>query len=221
MPPSVIPRVSAAICRAASRSAVARDFMTLRKKCFIDELGWPLREENGLEVDEFDRPDALILALYVGEICVGGWRAIRCDHPYLAQSIFPALATAEAYPEQTDCWEISRLCAMSKPESGVNIAMLVYGLMLRFAHENKIRALVAVTDLTHERLLKRIGIRTRRYGSPQIVDLDHRGQPIKAVAGEISMAAQDEAVLASLLLHTQHMDIFDEALVLGPQRVSA
>lgn len=42
-----------------------------RKRLFIDELGWDLVQENGLEFDEFDTPNAVFCSLYLGDAIVG------------------------------------------------------------------------------------------------------------------------------------------------------
>jgi N-acyl-L-homoserine lactone synthetase len=66
-------------------------------------------------------------------------------------------------------------------------ARLNYALMFRFAELRGAEALVAIADLTYERFLQRMNIRTRRFGPPQVIGVDRSGAALTAVAGEIPL----------------------------------
>jgi acyl homoserine lactone synthase len=93
--------------------------------------------------------------------------------------------------------------------------------MFWFARTRGARALVALADLTYERFLWRLGVRTRRYGEPQTIGANASGKPIVAVAGEIPLAAQCGRRFEGLTHLVQELEIIDEALVLGRECVSA
>ena len=196
----------------------SRAVFQFRRRLFVDHLGWRLCVSSGEERDEFDGPGAIYCALAAGDELVGTFRAVRCDRPYLSSAVFPQLAATREYPQRADCYEISRF--------GVDparrcFAPLLYAVMLQFGWERRARALVAVADLNHERLLGKLGIRTRRFGPPGFVGLDRFGVPLDAVAGEIVLGEQPAPLAdrVSALLH--NVEIVDETLVLRPERLSA
>ena len=98
---------------------------------------------------------------------------------------------------------------------------VTYSMMLRYGRQQQATALVALVDLSHERFLRQIGIRTRRYGPPQIVGTNLRGRPIQAVAGEIPLLEQFDDRFPSLLQLSASVEICDETLAFGRRFVSA
>ena len=194
--------------------------LQFRKKLFVDILAWDLRVTNGRERDQFDNAAAVHCALFVGERLAGGFRAIRSDHAYLAQSVFPNLATLGRFPRRRDVWEISRFGVLPG-RARMQAARSNYTAMFRFAHSRQASALVAVVDLNHERLLGTLGIRTRRYGPPQPIGTDTNGQIITGVAGEIPVTEQGDPRFSTLLVAAQSIEVSDETLVFGSARVSA
>ena len=212
-------RFRAIMCTEEQNPSVVDDLYRFRKGLFVDRLGWELTVEDGRERDQFDTDAAVHCALFEGRQVIGGFRAIRTDHDYLAQTVFPYLASLKPYPRQRNAWEISRFGV--SPGGGVRPALLNYALMFRFAHTRQAAILVAVANLQHERLLARFGVRTRRYGPPQVVGETEDGSPMLAVAGEIPVREQTGPRFSSLLEFAKDVEIDDEALVLGPARVSA
>lgn len=191
-----------------------------RKALFVDRLGWKLQVSGQHEVDEFDTSAALYAVLADQSQIRGCFRAIRADSDYLAEKIFPNLATLRSYPKQTAYWEISRFGVWPGPEARLNSAML-YALMFQFALIRRAKALVAVTDLFHERYLSQRSIRTRRYGMPQACGTDIRGRPITLVAGEIPIVSQQSEALRNLFATLNGVSINDKALVFGRSRLQA
>jgi len=190
----------------------------LRKALFIDERGWKLTCRSGAEIDQFDGPDATYCALLVDGRVVGGFRAIRCDRPYLGITLFPELATTRPYPCRSDYWEISRFGVLRHHKS---LGIGLYAVMFAFADRVNARALVAVTDLGHERLLGKIGVRTRRYGQPKTLRPDQSERPLQVVAGDIPIAQQRPETVRFLQSCADEIEIRDETLVQRPVRISA
>jgi N-acyl-L-homoserine lactone synthetase len=83
------------------------------------------------------------------------------------------------------------------------------------------KALVAVADLGHERLLSRIGIRTRRYGPPVWLGTKQTAEPMQIVAGEIPISEQDRKRLQFLRTRADAVEIRDDTVVWRPAAVSA
>lgn len=213
-------RVRAVFCQEDDEPAIVADLQRLRKGLFVDHLGWDLATQGDLEIDDFDRPDTSYCALYQDEILVGGFRAVRTDHPYLAQTVFPQLASVRDYPRRRDVWEISRFGLV--PEHACEeLARLNYGLMFRFAHERQAGALVAIADLVYERYLRAIGIRTRRYGPPQVIGTDAFGRDLVCVAGEIPLGDQRGFRMSALLSMANAIEVYDATLVRRSTAISA
>lgn len=195
-------------------------FQRFRKQLFVDHLGWDLVCVGDREVDAFDTLGAMYCAVFSGAQIVAGFRAIRTSDKYLALTVFPQLATLRPYPRRHDVWEISRF-GVAMGDEASDLARLNYGLMFRFALTRKAAGLVAVADLVYERYLRALGIRTRRYGPPQTVGVDRLGRNLVCVAGEIPMPDQDPGRIGRLTSLTKQLEVADDALVLGPQAISA
>jgi N-acyl-L-homoserine lactone synthetase len=198
---------------------LAIDLMRFRKRLFVDQFGWDLSVAGDCERDQFDNHHAIYCALFCDAELAGMFRLIRTDHPYLSSVVFPDLAQLGNYPVRTDVWEVSRFGVM---HSDIRLASAaIHALMIHFARRLDVRALVAVTDLRYERVLRYQGIHTRRYGHPSVVGIDRGGRTIKAVAGEIPLSQQGGAKFQSLAELAEQMDIQDASHVFGYQRVSA
>lgn len=197
-----------------------KSLQLFRKRLFVDELKWKLTTQGCYEIDEFDTEDADYCVLFAQGEIVGGFRAIRTDSPYLANTIFPHLATLRSYPARPDVWEISRFGILAQHDR-LRLARINYALMFNFALNRDASALVAVADLTYERYLAHIGIRSRRYGPPQIIGTDQLGRPMQVVAGEIRLNEQHSPKFLALLKSTKNMEVKDETLARRPERVSA
>jgi acyl homoserine lactone synthase len=210
----------AVFCTQEQNAPVVDEFFLFRKKLFVDTLAWKLPVRRGREIDAFDTGSAVYCGLFRGSELIGGFRAIRTDEPYLARSIFPQLAVFAPYPSRPDVWEISRFGVLPS-EAGSETARILYSLMFRFAFLARASALVALADLRYERFLRHLGIRTRRYGPPQVIGTDENGMPLCVVAGEISLGAQAGGRFEALVNLSNNMDTDDEALVFRPRRLSA
>jgi N-acyl-L-homoserine lactone synthetase len=191
-----------------------------RKRLFVEELGWDLVHRDGLEYDEFDTPRAMFCSLYLGDDIVGCWRAIRTSDEYLGKKIFPQLATLRPYPAQSDIWEISRLGVIRHRQRALS-AQYIYGLMFHFAQTRNAHSLCGVVSPIHNRNFVISGVKTRRYGAPQVVGRDARGRSITVFFGEIRMSDQDSTALTKVLDPVNRMELQDDALVLGRAPISA
>jgi len=210
----------AIFCRSSHAPDIVSALQRFRKKLFVDRLGWQLDTPNGLEQDQFDTVDACHCALYADNDIVGGFRALRTDGDYLVREVFPHLATLRPYPSRAEVWEISRFGILASHDQAY-LARLLYSLMFRFAFSRGATALVALADLTYERYLTRIGIRTRRYGPPQIIGADRHGRLLRGVVGEIPLAEQRGPKFDQLLSLARALDVRDETSVRGSDRISA
>jgi acyl-homoserine lactone synthase len=82
-----------------------------RKQVFIDDLGWPLNAESGIEIDVYDSEDAIYLieADAPRAPVTASARLLRTDRPHLLGERFAHLCDG-APPSGPDIWEATRFC---------------------------------------------------------------------------------------------------------------
>lgn len=204
----------------ADRPQFVSNILSFRKQVLVDRLGWRLAVNGDEERDEFDDGNAVHCGIFADDSLVACFRAIRCDHPYLGYSRFPELATHRDYPRHPFAWEISRF-AVAESHRRFEVCLLNYAAMFHFAKVRSAVSLVAFCDLSHERLLARIGIVTERFGEPLHIGTDSAGRPIRVVAGEIPIGRQGGPRFDKLMSLVHTMEIHDAASAVGRPRIPA
>jgi N-acyl-L-homoserine lactone synthetase len=217
--PHLLDRYRALITREEIDPAEVQAMFRLRKRLFVDQCGWKLTTSGDAERDQFDTWYTEHCLLFCDADLVGGFRAIPTDYPYLTQSIFPQLAVRR-FPNRRNVWEISRFGVLPVAAEARS-TRLNYALMFRFAELRGAEALVAMADLSYERFLLRMDIRTRRFGPPQMIGIDSRGRPLTAVAGEIPINETDNPGLRKFLQLGRQLEISDATHVLGRSSIPA
>ncbi|WP_459724454.1 acyl-homoserine-lactone synthase, partial [Sideroxyarcus sp. TK5] len=67
-----------------------------RHKVFIEMLGWELQTKQGIELDQFDRPDTVYVVSQDDDGTVNGCaRLLPTDRPYLLGEVFPQLLNGQ------------------------------------------------------------------------------------------------------------------------------
>ncbi len=97
-----------------------------RKQVFIDDLGWPLNADSGIEIDAYDSEDAvyLIEADAPRAPVTASARLLRTDRPHLLGERFAHLCDG-APPSGPDVWEATRFCpAPGTPRGAARRSML-------------------------------------------------------------------------------------------------
>lgn len=146
-----------------------------RHRIFIERLGWSLPVQNGVERDQFDRPDTVYVVSHDrnGAIC-GCARLLPTTKPYLLSKIFPQLMGGLPSPATDDVWELSRFAAVALAAGNrINAASNTKGLLaavVSSAAKRGARRLITVSPLGVERLLYRMGVHAHRAGPPSIID---------------------------------------------------
>ncbi|MFC3110466.1 acyl-homoserine-lactone synthase [Undibacterium arcticum] len=162
-----------------------RKISSYRHKVFVDTLGWQLQTQNGLELDQFDRPDTLYVATQDDEGQVNGCaRLLPTDRPYLLGEVFPELMNGLVPPCTPDVWELSRFAAMDfnnrtssalgQFSSPVAVRLLQESIACAATHGAK--RLITVSPIGIERLLRKAGFHAHRAGPPMVIG----GHPIFA-----------------------------------------
>ena len=104
--------ITAGTTRALS-TELFKEVSSYRHKVFVEMLGWQLNTQNGMELDQFDRPDTLYVVSQDEDGCVNGCaRLLPTNHPYLLGEVFPQLLNGLPPPCTLDVWELSRFAAV-------------------------------------------------------------------------------------------------------------
>jgi N-acyl-L-homoserine lactone synthetase len=156
-----------------------------RHTVFVERLGWPLEAEQGLECDQFDRPDTLYVIAQQEDGRISGCaRLLPTTRPYLLGEVFPELLNGLTPPCSPDVWELSRFAAVDTTDStksplsqfSSSIAVTLLREAVACAAIRGASWLISVSPVGVERLLRRAGFRAHRAGPPRLTD----GQPIIA-----------------------------------------
>ncbi|WP_305775356.1 acyl-homoserine-lactone synthase [Rhodanobacter sp. C01] len=158
---------------------------TYRYEVFIETLHWQLPVENGLERDQFDRPDTLyVIARDArGSVC-GCARLLPTTRPYLLDEVFPGLMNGAPAPHAPDAWELSRFSTKAIAEEGTppreearRRFCALFAAVVEAAIEQGASRLITFTAMGVERILRSIGMHAHRVGPPQLID----GEPVLAL----------------------------------------
>lgn len=150
-----------------------------RHKVFVENLGWDLHSPDGLEQDQFDRPDTIYVAARDddGEIC-GCARLLPTTSPYLLSEVFPQLLNGAAPPSSPDVWELSRFATVNFSSSdrsplrqmSSDITLDLLRAAVDCASKQGAQRLITVSPLGIERLLRNTGFESHRAGPPMRID---------------------------------------------------
>lgn len=188
---------------AARREFKSRDLWEmhkLRAKVFKDRLGWEVPIMSGMEIDGYDALEPLYMMIREpgAEALMGCWRILPTEGPYMLKDSFAQLLHGQQAPQNERIWELSRFAieTSANPRFGFSeITMESIAEIIRYGHHAGIDQYVTVTTTAIERLLRRAGVFTTRFGSPLQIGVE------KAVALyvdiEATYAAMFEARLAS------------------------
>lgn len=153
-----------------------------RREVFISQLGWELNVIDGMELDEFDSPDAVYVCSHDDEGNVSGVaRLLPTTVPYLMEKVFPQLWAGKNLPHDSQIWELSRFAAVLPSSNGpfehqasAKHASNLLRNVMRTSSIFGANTLITVSPVGMERLLRLNGFRVIRAGLPMV---DH-GAPI-------------------------------------------
>ena len=173
---------------------------TLRAKVFKGRLGWEVPIMSGMEIDGYDALEPLYMMIREpGEGPLRGcWRLLPTKGPYMLKDSFAQLLHGLEAPSDDHIWELSRFAIETDGNAHFgfsDITMESIAEIIRYGHHAGLGQYVTVTTTAIERLLRRAGVVSRRFGAPQQIGIE------KAVAlyidVEATHAAMFEARLAS------------------------
>lgn len=190
------------------RIAARRDFKSrdlwemhkLRAKVFKDRLGWEVPIMSGMEIDGYDALEPLYMMIREpgGGALRGCWRLLPTEGPYMLKDSFAQLLHGQAAPAHARIWELSRFAIETEGNARFGfseITMESIAEIISHGYHAGIDQYVTVTTTAIERLLRRAGVVTRRFGAPLQIGVE------RAVALYVDVAATHavmfEARLAS------------------------
>lgn len=94
------------------------DMHRLRARVFKDRLKWDVHvDEQGLEIDQFDLPEAVyLLCLDDQQRVIGSWRLLSSEGPTMIRDVWPEYLETLPMPESDDVFEVSRFAISSLKE---------------------------------------------------------------------------------------------------------
>jgi len=108
----------------AGKTDLLFDMHRLRKRVFKDRLQWDVTiNAQGLEIDQFDTPEAVyLLHLNAARRVTGSWRLLSCAGPTMLRDIWPEYLQGLPMPSRRDCIEVSRFavdCPADSPKQAM------------------------------------------------------------------------------------------------------
>ena len=164
------------------------DFLRLRKRFFVDTLGWHIPHDDDVEMDQYDNPKAWYsIVLRDGEV-IGGARAMATtatwgSHSYMLRDAVKG-KLIDIPPEVLGrdivtpaMWECTRLVisddVSTQAERSMCLTMIVQGL-IDVAAEQGATQLMSLSPLALMRALRQLGFGAERIGEPYTNDNDGR-----------------------------------------------
>jgi len=157
---------------------LGKEIFLYRRKIFVDHLGWKLETINGMEIDEFDRPDTIYVVSVDNHQHINGCARLLPTHrPYLLGKIFPQLMNGLPVPHSSDIWELSRFAARDFRDDihkqAYNPNSPIVSELLResidYAARHGARRIITVSPIGIERMLNRLNVQAQRVANPKLV----------------------------------------------------
>lgn len=166
--------------------ASRRDFKTvdlwamhkLRAKVFRERMGWEVPVISGMEIDGYDAIDPYYMMMRdeAGGILRGCWRLLPTEGPYMLKDSFPQLLYGAAAPSHPKIWELSRFAIETEGQQVFgfsHIAMQSIDEIISYGHHTGIEQYVTVTTTAIERMLRKAGVVTSRFGPPMVIGVEN------------------------------------------------
>lgn len=158
---------------AARREFKSRDLWemhTLRAKVFKDRLGWEVPVLSGMEIDGYDALEPMYMMIReAGGPLRGCWRLLPTEGPYMLKDSFSQLLHGQEAPQDPRIWELSRFAIETENAGSFGfsqITMESIDEIISYGYHEGIDQYVTVTTTAIERMLRRAGVVTRRFGAP-------------------------------------------------------
>lgn len=146
------------------------DMHKLRAKVFKERMKWDIPVMGGMEIDGYDAIEPFYMLMHdpAGNLR-GCWRILPTEGPYMLKDSFPELLYDMPAPKHPRIWELSRFAIETDGQQAFGfseIAMESIREIIAYGHRTEVDQYVTVTTTAIERLLRRSGVATSRFGPP-------------------------------------------------------
>ena len=164
------------------------EFLALRKKFFVDQLGWEIPHDDDVEMDQYDNPKAYYsLVLRDGKV-IGGMRAMATtaqwgSHTYMLRDAVDGKLIgipADIIPHAevtTSVWEATRVVisdeVTTQAERSECLALVLDGVVEQ-AKEHGATEIIALCPPVFARTLRQLGYPAKIIGQPYVNVHDER-----------------------------------------------
>lgn len=144
------------------------EIFRLRARVFSQRLNWDVKVFDGMEIDSYDAldPQYLTVRTVNGQLC-GCWRILSTQGPYMLKNSFTHLLRDQPAPGAPDIWELSRFALASDSATRQfgfsNPTVTSIASVLSYAHRSGVTRYVTVTTPAIERMLRHLGVASRRF----------------------------------------------------------
>lgn len=183
------------------------DFLALRKKMFVDTLGWDVPHNDLLEMDQYDTPMAYYSVAIMDGKVVGGARAMATtatwgEHTYMLRDAYsgklphipPHVMSVDIASPQV--WECTRLVISDELTTAAErtdcLTLIVDGLV-EMARANGADTLISLSPLPFMRAMRQVGYDVTRLGETYRNDEDGRQYGVLRMPAEYSRARQERS----------------------------
>ena len=181
------------------------DYLRLRKRHFVDALGWDIPHDEAVEMDQYDNPLAHYAVVLREGVVVGGARTMPTTAAWGPHSYMLRDAAAGLLPDipprvmprvivSPEVWECTRLVVsddlVTQADRSKALSLIVEGLAAVVRARGG-RRLMSLSPLSLTRALRQLGWQAERIGEPYRNDGDGRQYAV------LTMAAQRHAALGA------------------------
>ena len=171
------------------------DFLALRKRHFVDELGWDIPHDDEVEMDQYDNPTAHYSVVLRDGVVVGGARTMATSaewgsHRYMLKDALDGKLgdiPPDVMPrniQMKSVWECTRLVisddVRTHAERNECLSLIVQGLA-EVAARNGADRMISLSPLALTRALRQLGYDCERIGAPYLNDGDGRRYAVLAM----------------------------------------
>ena len=177
------------------------DFLGLRKRFFVDKLGWDIPHDDDVEMDQYDNPKAYYSLVLRDGVVIGGARAMATKakwgtHSYMLRDAFngklidipPSVMAADIVSD--DMWECTRLVMSEDVNTHADrsecLGLIVQGLV-DVAVEQGASQLITLSTLSLVRALRQRGFDAERIGESYLNEGDGRRYAVLSMPAKRTM----------------------------------
>lgn len=164
------------------------DFLGLRKRFFVDQLGWKIPHDDDVEMDQYDNPKAFYSLILRENKVIGGARVMATTaqwgaHTYMLRDAVAGKLVgipADILPEAgvtAKIWEVTRVVISDEVSTQADrsqcLSMMLDGA-IGVAKARGATELMSLSPVAMSRTLRKLGFDARRIGEPYRNEEDGR-----------------------------------------------